>query len=793
VSTLSSYRPLLTERFIEGYPEHPEHMNALGMFVFYRTYSRFIPEEVRRENWRETCRRAVEYNANLARKHAQAEGILLDEAELKEEAEVFFDNMFNLRQFISGRTLWVGGAENSVAEKFPLANFNCAFTNITKWEDLGDLFYLLLVGTGVGFKCTQEMAQNLPGIRTNVELIHGDYKALPKAYRMENSDFYVADSTVFLHVGDSKEGWVEALRIYLRILTEEVYEGITTIKINYNSVRPKGERLKTFGGTASGHTSLLEMFQGFDRVLKNQIDPELAPIEVDSKGYGQVRPIHILDMGNLIGNNVVVGGVRRTAEIFLMDSDDWECIFAKYGVNGFWKEADFQKHEAFLRYMDDHGIKYPERFKALGIRNYDESVNVDFVTKQPRREADGTLCPYNFGTGFHHRAMSNNSIAFIDKPSLEFLDFLFVLQKTEGEPGFLNLYEAARRRLAPLGITNPTIIRNYAKLIGLNPCAEILLQSYGVCNLTTVNVRGFVVQRADGTYWLDFEKLKEAQRLSTRAGLRMTLVTLELPAWDEVQKMDRLIGPSMTGFWDAMDLIEADEPFVDMLLSELRKVVQEEAKRYATALRVPVPLLDTTVKPEGTQSQVAGGVSSGLHRSHSEYYIRRVRINADDSLAKAVLDLGWDVQPENGTPGDTYEEKMNNAKTYVLSFPVYSGATTTKFDVSVKEQFDTYFNFQNKYTSHNSSNTITVRDHEWVECRDIIFENWDNFVGVSFLALDGGTYQQAPYEAITKEQYEKMVAEMPAFDPSILSKYETAEDEEHELDASCDTGVCPPR
>ena len=79
---------------------------------------------------------------------------------------------FNLRQFLSGRTHWVGGAESGEADKFPLANFNCAFVDITKWDDLCDLFYLLLIGTGCGFKCTKENANNLPPVRLDYELIH---------------------------------------------------------------------------------------------------------------------------------------------------------------------------------------------------------------------------------------------------------------------------------------------------------------------------------------------------------------------------------------------------------------------------------------------------------------------------------------------------------------------------------------------------------------------------------------------------------------------------------------------
>jgi ribonucleoside-diphosphate reductase alpha chain/ribonucleoside-triphosphate reductase len=229
------------------------------------------------------------------------------------------------------------------------------------------------------------------------------------------------------------------------------------------------------------------------------------------------------------------------------------------------------------------------------------------------------------------------------------------------------------------------------------------------------------------------------------------------------------------------------------LLKALRRVAREEADLYAKELRVNAPLLTTTVKPEGTQSIVANAVSSGLHHSHSPYYIRRIRINAQDPLAKAVVAMGWDVMPENFTPGETHEERMTNARTLVISFPVESGAKRTKDDISVEEQLETYFDFQKYYAEHNSSNTITIKnDAEWGSAEDIVFEQWDEFTAVSFLALDGGSYQQTPYEAITKEKYEDMIATMPAFDESILAQFESNEVFDI-TDEDCATGACPTR
>ena len=300
------------------------------------------------------------------------------------------------------------------------------------------------------------------------------------------------------------------------------------------------------------------------------------------------------------------------------------------------------------------------------------------------------------------------------------------------------------------------------------------------------------VREKEGVPILDIAMLSNLQRLSVRASMRMTLLDLELEDWNTVHKRDVLIGVSLTGWKDAMDKLNYDSNQEKTLLEHLQMVAREEAVAYAFVLRIPLPLLTTTVKPEGTLSQVANGVSSGLHMSYAPYYIRRVRINSHDPLVKVAQELGWTINPEVGTTGETFEEKMKNALTLVIDFPVKASSSKSADEQTAVEQLENYFMFQEYYTEHNSSVTIYVADDEWDEVAKMIHERWDEFIGVSFLPKEDHNYELAPYEKITKEKYEELFNSMKPFDHTLLQKYEEQETERDEVNIkSCDSGICP--
>ena len=682
---------LIGEGFISKYKHASNPMDQLGSFVYYRTYSRWLPSESRREYWWETVRRAVEYNCGLV-------------PTSREEAEKLFDNVFHLKQFLSGRTFWVGSTD--VARYYPMSNFNCAFQVIDSFRSFQDIFYLLMVGSGVGLRVLKSDAAKLPPVRRDVELIHESYTPLLKALRQDNTSLeYTHNDTVKITIGDSKEGWVQSLEYYFRILYSAHFRKIKTIILNYDNVRERGEKLMTFGGTASGHASMKNMFSKIHRVI------EKAAAR-DAGERIRLRPIDCLDIANIIGENVVVGGVRRTAEIVLIDADDRECIEAK---NDLYRKVDDQ-------WVIDQEIA--------------------------------------------HRQMSNNSIYYLHKPSRQQLHWHLNQMRYSGEPGFVNAEEGQRRR---------------PNFNGVNPCAEILLDSHGLCNLTTVNCMGFVGD--DGK--LDREGLLEAQRLSARAGYRMTCTELEIPEWNAVQERDRLTGCSLTGWQDMVNAARMTRDEQAALLSELRAEARNAAKQYAAELGLTAPLLVTTVKPEGTLSLLPV-VSSGVHFSHSPYYVRRIRVSADDPLTKVCEELGYPVYPEVG-------QDPAACTTKVVEFPVKAPEGRCKADVSAVEQLEIYKMFMENYADHNCSITVHVCDDEWDAVEEWVWENWDCAVALSFLSYSDNFYELMPYEEISESEYRERVSKMSPFVPSLIAKYEKEEVVYDIGNDSCENGICPVR
>lgn len=689
---------MLNKDFIKEEMRKEVPFGTLGEFVYTRTYARYSPELKRREIWGETCERVTNYNIGLEEDFRKKNNLNLNVSALQKEAELLYDELYNLRSFTSGRTLYVGGTD--VVKSYPLANYNCAFTNITKFKDFIDEFYLLMVGSGVGLNLSKDNVKQLPKVRA-VNLKHIHYPMYNPKIDMPDTSYEEKNDIITITVGDSKEGWCSSLEQYFSIITKDEYKHIKEIHIDYSFVRPEGAILKRFGGRASGHKSLEKMFIKINNVILNVVNTK------DCK----LKPIDVLDIATIISENVVSGGVRRSALMIICDEDDYEVINAKKSLytvcNGEWVE--------------------------------NESIS--------------------------HRKMSNNSIIYKAKPSLDKIKEILESIKINGEPGFINGIEASRRKTG---------------FEGTNPCGEILLKSKTCCNLVTNNLMAFV---KDGN--LDISHLKNVLKLSTRVAIRMTLVDVELPEWDKAMKEDRIIGVSLTGVMDMINAVGYNYDKLAKLLSELKETVHEEGIRFSKELGINPPSLMTTFKPEGSISNLPG-VSSGIHYAHSPYYIRRVRISVTDPLYKAV-EGNYPIYNEVGQTDE-------NCTIKVVEFPVKAPEGKTKYDVGALEQLELYKITMQNWTDHNTSITVHVRDNEWDDVANWLYNNFEYCVGITFLPLFEETYPLLPYQAISEEEYNERIEAIKGINLGVLNELERNQYTEHEiLEKGCENGICPIR
>jgi len=353
---------------------------------------------------------------------------------------------------------------------------------------------------------------------------------------------------------------------------------------------------------------------------------------------------------------------------------------------------------------------------------------------------------YRFG----YRALANNSVAYTKKPSIETFmrEWLALVESKSGERGVFNR-EASKKQAAKYGRRDP----NHE--FGTNPCSEIILRPYQFCNLTEV-----VVRATDSV-----EDLERKVKLATILGTIQSTYT-KFPylrkVWRDNTEAERLLGVSLTGIMDN-PLMTSKNKGLEKTLEHLRNVAVDTNAVWAERLGIPVSASITCVKPSGTVSQLVDS-ASGIHARHNPYYIRTVRGDNKDPLTQFMIDQGIPAEP-CVFKGDT---------TTVFSFPQKSpNKAVTRNDMTAIEQLETWLTYQRHWCEHKPSVTISVRDHEWLAVGAFVYEHFDEMSGVSFLPHSDHTYQQAPYQDCTKEEYEELLKLMPKrIDWSKLNEYE---------------------
>ena len=365
------------------------------------------------------------------------------------------------------------------------------------------------------------------------------------------------------------------------------------------------------------------------------------------------------------------------------------------------------------------------------------------------------------------RALANNSVSYTEKPDFEsYLAEMHTMYDSKaGERGIFSRV-AAQKVAARNGRRDPE------HSFGTNPCSEIILRSNQFCNLSEI------VIRADD----DLVSLKKKVEVASIIGsLQATLTDFRYlrNIWKRNTEEEALLGVSLTGICDHY-LLGKDSPDLEKWLTEMRDVAIKTNKEWADKLGINQSTAITCVKPSGTVSQLVDS-ASGIHPRFSEHYIRRVRSDKKDPLAQYMTAAGFPV-----------EDDVNSKSSLVFSFPIKApNNSTTVAQVGAMEQLKLWKKYQDYWCEHKPSITVYYTDDEFLQVSQWIWENFDTVSGISLLPVSDHVYQQAPYEDITAEKYEELLAAMPVdVNWDDLEHFEKEDTTTGSQELACTGGAC---
>ena len=279
----------------------------------------------------------------------------------------------------------------------------------------------------------------------------------------------------------------------------------------------------------------------------------------------------------------------------------------------------------------------------------------------------------------------------------------------------------------------------------------------------------YLVYAKKGTACAGFEATMTSPNGSTNNG------------WINNIERERLLGISFTGICDHVTMSGRDgKEKLSKWLLELRDHAEKVNEEWAGRLGINPSVSVSVVKPSGTVSQLVDA-SSGIHPRYSDYYIRRIRQSTNDPLTSFLIDQGVPhekcvMQPETTVIFDFYVKSPDHA--------------LTTSQVGTIDQLELAKCYGDNWATHTVSCTTYYTDDSWYDACSWMWNNWDSLIGMSFLPFDGGTYQQAPYEAIDQADYDILKQSMPVIDWSLLPSYERGDTTEGAKTAACVGDAC---
>lgn len=340
-------------------------------------------------------------------------------------------------------------------------------------------------------------------------------------------------------------------------------------------------------------------------------------------------------------------------------------------------------------------------------------------------------------------------------------------------PLFWQTYEIGE----PFGLVNRTNMQKFARIgelkpdgaIGVNPCGEACLEDGEPCNLMEL-----ALPNLDS-----IEEFEEAARLMFRWAKRVTCEHYHHPKSDAIIKKNRRVGIGITGCLRS-ELFKAD------ILDRVYAAIKDEDEKYSAFLGVPLSIRYTVVKPSGTMSKVMDMDGyEGIHAAYDEYFIQRIRFSAHDPLVPLLREAGHYIEPVLKLDGSI------DLSTVVVDFYV---ATPKGYPVAGKDwdtwkQLEVLKMAQKHWADQSVSVTVYYKREEIPQLKAWLKENLSEMKTISFLCHSDHGFKQAPKESITKEEYERLSANIKPVDLTSLA----ADNIDLLADAECAGGACPVR
>ncbi len=639
-------------------------------FVYYRTYSRWIDEKGRRETWPETVGRYFDFM------HTK-----FGDKVPKSVWELCYDQVLRMQVMPSMRSLWAAGV---ALEKNNIIGYNCCSMVFKDLQSPVELFYILMCGTGVGFSVEKQYIDQMPDV---------------KRYDGYDIGTHIVD--------DSREGWANALKLGL-----ETWFAGKEVSFDYSKVRPKGSRLKTMGGRASGPEPLKKMLE-FAR-------------ETIIKAQGRkLNSVEWLDIGNMIGEAVVVGGVRRSSEISFSDLEDDDMRHAKDWPFPTYRQmsnntAVYKGKPSMTAFMKEWTALAMSGTGERGIFNLEAANNA-----APRREKSE-----------HFRTNPCGEINLrADKG--EFCNLSEIIVR--GTDKFDDLIEKAKAAVwlgtMQAALTNFPFIRPSFREI----CEEERLLGVSLTGQMD-NPKLLTAERLED---LKDYCIKTCKKASKSVGIGMSVaITTGKPSGTVSQLVNCASGVHArhSKFYIRRYRISSTDPLFYMLKAQGVNFTPENGQG-----------------PDSVAQRRTELLTKGRSKEEAE-----------------ILIPEWDE---------------SQVMTWVVSFPEAAPKSCiTRHDMNAIDQLEWYLKVKKRWCEHNQSLTVYVKEDEWLKVGSWVYDHFDDISGISFLPFEGGAYQQAPYEDLTEEQYKQMVKDFPKIDYSELSKYENEDNTSGAKALACSAG-----